>query len=1285
MERFNKNLSLILTFIIVFTSIIFYLPTTSTVQAAPNNTIYVYDLSAKYTNNKASEVYDEALFLATLQGIVNKKGPRFYIYHPHWPTIEAINFFQTNNIDKDIFNELRKPGQWLDGYTVTTLNTIDDVITQFSSDFSGIVTWDPRVEATVNVATTIAGIENTPAVMYGGKLQTKIISSPYNKTVSRNLNGQFSGVNAKTDAYNWAKTTFLDTASDDDCKTMSILEDGYARTPDTFVSEKFTSARDYLVKNKAFAFDLSVWSDEKANDAPEQGTGNDYNCLISILQTAQNKWGNKWPIEVIGFIPWWQKYTAFDSKSIHDTVAGEWKEAQVLSSYGASISQVVDTFGATNASFHSWAPYPARLQTQEAPARKTIANKTYICYFNGDHDGGTVNYGFNTAWLDPRRGQIPIAWGIVPNLIKDYPSLFSYLRNTATGNDYFWSGSSGSGYYNPDYMDINIWKKACEYYYDRAGYSMTGFILNGNAGTVSTQTESAFRDFSGDGICGLGQYTTDPDFDVRSNNVAVASILTDIDRANVDTAVSTIYNQVKNFTNVGTTPNFIVVRSSFALPSTLEQINKKLQSLYPSYNFEAVDPYSLFSLIRQKKLGQQAYDGVVTNIQWPERMVKNEKYDVKVTVRNTGTNTWTAANNYRLGADAANQFIWSDWQDGGYSNSTTDQRVYLSTGDSIAPQQTKTFTYKIVAPATGGTYNLSCKLVRDGVSWFGSTYTKAIQVVEPTAWEARLVSVTTPSEVAAGQSAAVSFTYKNIGTSTWTAATNLKLGALAQNAQNLKAIPNRLEWSGFSDGGSSTGVEEQRAYLSASDSITPGQTKTFTFNITAPYGRGKYVLSSRMLREGYEWFGDAAVKDITVVPSSRIINDAKKVVVTVPSIVSAGEKVNVAVSVRNTGTFTWNKLNNFRLSAATANQFMFADMQYGGYSNNTTDQRLYMSDTESVKPEETKTFNFTITAPSTAGTYKISLKMIKEGTGLFGDQMDVDISVKGALDASIRANDVPVQVAAGSETYINLAVTNTGSETWRRDTNHKLGSTLKNQFQFILSANDGYSANDGKEQRVYLPGWANIVEGQEHGFSVLLKAPVTVGIYTFEVGMVRDGVAWYGQTLTKTIQVVAPYKKAVNVGGIALTDENGYAWVADQAYNSGGWGYTGTTTISSTTAAITLNPNYYSKYGQLVYKSCRKGTNFGYKFDNVPNGDYSVKLLHADILSTASAQNLTSVAVEGYSAITGLDVYKNRGGINRGMNTEGITITVSDGVLNIDMSALAGNAFVNGIVVERIR
>ena len=101
---------------------------------------------------------------------------------------------------------------------------------------------------------------------------------------------------------------------------------------------------------------------------------------------------------------------------------------------------------------------------------------------------------------------------------------------------------------------------------------------------------------------------------------------------------------------------------------------------------------------------------------------------------------------------------------------------------------------------------------------------------------AQFVSQSVPATMTAGQTYSVSVTMENTGTSTWTNASNYKLGS--QNPQD------NTTWG------------LGRVDLAATDSITPGQHKTFVFNITVPLIHGTYNFQWRMLREAVEWFGD---------------------------------------------------------------------------------------------------------------------------------------------------------------------------------------------------------------------------------------------------------------------------------------------------------------------------------------------------------------------------------------------------------------------------------------------
>lgn len=98
-------------------------------------------------------------------------------------------------------------------------------------------------------------------------------------------------------------------------------------------------------------------------------------------------------------------------------------------------------------------------------------------------------------------------------------------------------------------------------------------------------------------------------------------------------------------------------------------------------------------------------------------------------------------------------------------------------------------------------------------------------------YSCELVSDTFPATMQAGHPYTVSLTFRNRGV-LWTEAKQIRLGAV---------------------GDLDPFTTQTRRYITGE--IGPGQTYTFTFNITAPNAGGTYTTDWQMLREGYTWFG----------------------------------------------------------------------------------------------------------------------------------------------------------------------------------------------------------------------------------------------------------------------------------------------------------------------------------------------------------------------------------------------------------------------------------------------
>jgi YD repeat-containing protein len=97
----------------------------------------------------------------------------------------------------------------------------------------------------------------------------------------------------------------------------------------------------------------------------------------------------------------------------------------------------------------------------------------------------------------------------------------------------------------------------------------------------------------------------------------------------------------------------------------------------------------------------------------PPSMVAGQSYPVAVTMQNTGTATWTASSLYRLGSqNAQDNQTWGA------------HRIHLTS--PVAPGQTATFNFIVVAPSAPGNYNFQWRTVRDGVEWFGAYSTNIV-------------------------------------------------------------------------------------------------------------------------------------------------------------------------------------------------------------------------------------------------------------------------------------------------------------------------------------------------------------------------------------------------------------------------------------------------------------------------------------------------------------------------------------------------------------------------------
>jgi hypothetical protein len=149
----------------------------------------------------------------------------------------------------------------------------------------------------------------------------------------------------------------------------------------------------------------------------------------------------------------------------------------------------------------------------------------------------------------------------------------------------------------------------------------------------------------------------------------------------------------------------------------------------------------------------------------------------------------------------------------------------------------------------------------------------------------------------------------------------------------------------------------------------------------------------------------------------------------------------------------------------------------------------------------------------------------------------------------------------------------------------------------------------------------------------------------------------------------------------SFVDSSGMLWVGDQAYDGTkkqpGYSTAGTTGSSATTLPNTTDDQ--------LFQSWRTATNMDYRFD-VPNGDYVVMLYFAEMSGATTTRDM-DISLEGTVQASAYNAYTTMGTRYYYGTYVSYDVTVSDGVLNIDVdraaSAGTNDPRLSGIIVKK--
>jgi hypothetical protein len=158
----------------------------------------------------------------------------------------------------------------------------------------------------------------------------------------------------------------------------------------------------------------------------------------------------------------------------------------------------------------------------------------------------------------------------------------------------------------------------------------------------------------------------------------------------------------------------------------------------------------------------------------------------------------------------------------------------------------------------------------------------------------------------------------------------------------------------------------------------------------------------------------------------------------------------------------------------------------------------------------------------------------------------------------------------------------------------------------------------------------------------------------------------------------AKFTLRVNAGATeAYTDKAGNVWQAEKEYKQGGgFGFVGGLTIdrgADMKIAETNDPRIYQTehYSMTAFVA------------EVPNGRYTVRLHFAETYPNIATDGprVFDVTIQGKTVLSGFDVSKTAGAVQKALVKELKGIEVTDGTLKIEFAAKQQNPEINGIEI----
>lgn len=343
----------------------------------------------------SSSSAEQDMFVS-LEGIVNRTQPRIVCVSTSfdegrfaWLTNDHLPYLVTN------------------GYLV---------LQKFQTNVTGLVVTDTNLADTLNLATTMAGLNNE--LICAPSLLATLTNSPYNLAIKDDLRGRFS---TKYQVYNYLYTNCWPLCTH---RVIAGLD----------CTNLHGGLRDYLVAVKS----ATVWLDP--------GMPADATALQPFLAGMT-------PVNGV-YLGWWPN---------------EGNGLGWIAAYGIPV--VASDFYDNGTVFGGLSPAISIPAIPPTPPLQT--NKIYVSVTMSD--GDNVQYmqrHMYVNWNNSARGSAPIGWTAQPLSALMDPAMLNYYWTTASTNDCLLAGPSGAGYAhveNWSSANLNAFAKLSNPWLQRSG------------------------------------------------------------------------------------------------------------------------------------------------------------------------------------------------------------------------------------------------------------------------------------------------------------------------------------------------------------------------------------------------------------------------------------------------------------------------------------------------------------------------------------------------------------------------------------------------------------------------------------------------------------------------------------------------------------------------------------------------------------------------------------------------------------------------------------------------